>query len=134
MVSVDEHKRSLEEFLKDVEEKIKSDLIVERQRLIGFALSEASCDLFAIFLHRKNLISPGSNVNHRFFTSGRAALQKFSFDFPRKDELLSLLVKQEGYRSMLCYGRAREREEVERAVKNFYRLREMVGPLAGGDI
>ncbi len=64
MASVEEHVKNARELLKDIDEKIRSDLIVERQKIIGFAASEISCDLLAILLHKKNLITPGFNVNH----------------------------------------------------------------------
>ncbi len=134
MVSVEEHKRSLAEFLKDIEEKVRNNLIVERQRLIGFSASEASCDLFAIFLHKKNLITPGFNVNHRFFASERIASSKFSFDFAEKSKLLPLMVRQEEYRSLLCYGKSKEREKVEEAIQNLYKIKELVEKIAGGKI
>ena len=131
MVSVEEHKRALAEFLKDIEEKVRSDLIVERQRLIGFAASEASCDIFAIFLHKKNLITPGFNINHRFFASEKAAKSKFNMDFPEKQTLLPLLVKQDEYRSILCYGKAKEKGKVEIAVQNLYKIKKLIESLLG---
>mgnify|MGYP001559019905 CR=1 FL=1 len=115
----------------NIEEKVRNNLIVERQRLIGFAASEASCDLFAIFLHKKNLISPGFNINHRFFSSEKIAWEKFEFDFPKKNELIPLLVKQEGYRSILCYGKSKERENVEEAIKNLYGIKRLAESISG---
>ncbi len=131
MVTVEEHKKSIEGFLKDIDEKIRNNLLVERQRLIGFAASEASCDIFAVLLHKKALISPGFNVNHRFFASEKKAGQKFNFEIPEKDKLLSLLVKQDACRSLLCYGRRKEKEKVEEAIKNLHEIKSLVEAILG---
>ncbi len=134
MVSVKEHRRSLNEFLKDIEEKARNDLVIERQRIIGFCASEASCDLLALFLHTKGLITPGFNINHRFFSSEKTAREKFDYDFPMKGEVLSLMAKQEHYRTILCYGKSKEREVVEEAIKNLYELKKLVESLLEGKI
>lgn len=131
MVSIEEHKRRAAEMVKDVEEKVKNDLIVERQEIVGFAASEAACDLLAILLHRRNLITPGFAVNHRFFASPQLAQKKYAFDFPHKSELVGLLVNQEKYRSLLCYGKAKERPVVEAAVKNFFAIKQVVEEVVG---
>lgn len=131
MVTVEEHKKSIDDLLKDIEEKIKNNLIVERQRLIGFAASEAACDLFAVLLHRKGLVSPGFNVNHRFFASDKKAKEKFNFDIPEKGRLLGLLVAQDAHRSKLCYGRGKEENEVVKAIKNVYEIKSLVESILG---
>ena len=112
--------------LKDVEDKVRLGIIVDTQKLIGFACSEASCDLFAIMLHKKNLITPGFSVNHRFFSSEKSARERFDFDFSNKDELIRLLVLQEKYRTLLCYGRQKERTVVEEAIKNMQEMKDII--------
>ncbi|MBI2675803.1 MAG: hypothetical protein HYX24_05060 [Candidatus Aenigmarchaeota archaeon] len=134
MPSADEHIKSIKSLFRDVEDKIKAGTLVEMQKLVGFACSEAACDLFALMLHRKNLISPGFNVNHRFFASEKIASEKFSFDFPHKAKLLPLLVNQERFRSILCYGRERERQIVEDCIKAAYKIREIVEEIIGETI
>jgi len=107
------------------------DLIVERQRVIGFAASEISCDLFALLVHKKNLVSPGFNVNHRFFSSEKSAREKFDFEFPKKNELIRLLVSQENYRNLLCYGKSKERKVVEDAIENMQQIKSLIENLTG---
>jgi ADP-heptose:LPS heptosyltransferase len=126
MASPEEHLRNIRELIKDINEKIRSDLIVERQKIIGFATSEITCDLFALLLHKKNLISPGFNVNHRFFSSEKSARERFNFDFPKKAELIPLLVSQENYRILLCYGRSKERKIIEEAIENMLKVKRIV--------
>ena len=126
MGSEDVHKRNIEELMKDIKEKIRSGLIVERQKIMGFAASEITCELFALFLHKKNLITPGFSVNHRFFSSEKSARERFDFDFSNKDELIRLLVLQEKYRTLLCYGRQKERTVVEEAIKNMQEMKDII--------
>jgi len=134
MTSIEEHKKAIASLLKDIEDKVKADTIVEMQKLIGFSCSEAACNLFALLLHRKNLITAGFNVNHRFFASGRTAGKKFAFEFPKKAELLNLLVKQENFRELICYGREKERPLIEDCIKNAHTIKKIVEEVLGGSL
>lgn len=134
MTSVEEHIRNIKQLLNDVEEKIRSDLILERQKLVGFATSEITCELLALLLHKKNLISPGFNVNHRFLASEKSARERFNFSFPKKEELIPLLVSQENYRTLLCYGKSKERKVIEDAIRNMQKIKMMIEKETGGSI
>lgn len=133
MTTIEEHKKVLKELEKDVKEKIRRKIIVERQKLIGFATSEASTNLFAILLHKKNLIPPGFNVNHRFFASIERAKEKFAYDFPSKEKILRSLVKQENFRDKLCYGKYKKPELVKNAIKNYFKLKLVIEKELGED-
>ena len=126
MTTIKEHEKIVQEFLDDINEKIKADLLVERQKIIGFAASEASANLFTIFLHKKNLIEPSFNINHRYFASLKIAESKFNFDFPDKDKIINLLINQENYRNKLCYGKEKSAEIVNSAVKNLFELKRLI--------
>lgn len=73
------HKENARNLIEDIEEKLRLDVAIKRQKLVGFACSEASCELLSILLHKKNLISPGFNVNHRFFASEKIVKRRFDF-------------------------------------------------------
>ena len=126
MTTEEEHKTIQDELEEDINEKINRGILAKRQKLIGFSTSEAATNLFALLLHKHHLISPGFNVNHRFFASAERAKQKFSFDFPNKDETIKLLVDQEKYREKLCYGKNKDESLVKEAVKNYFRLKELI--------
>ena len=126
MTTTSEHIKNIQEMIKDINEKVRTDLLIERQKLIGFATSEVSCDLFAILLHKRNLILPGFNVNHRFFSSEKSARERFDFEFPDKNQLIKLLVSQENYRILLCYGKSKERKVVEGAIENIYKIKSII--------
>ncbi|MFH0837400.1 MAG: hypothetical protein V1870_04685 [Candidatus Aenigmatarchaeota archaeon] len=134
MTSIEEHKQSIRDMLKDIDEKVRNDLIVERQKLIGFAASETACDLFAVLLHKKNLISPGFNMNPRFFVSEKSFKEHFEFDFPRKKEIIPLLIKQEEFKTLLCYGKSKERLIVELAIKNLMKFKNIIEKELGEEI
>jgi hypothetical protein len=126
MTTINEHKEIIKEFFEDLNEKIKAGLLAERQKIVGFAASEASTNLFALLLHSKNLIEPSFSANHRFFASQRIAEDRFNFGFSKKEKILELLVKQEEYRIKLCYGKRKSDETVNSAVKNLFELREII--------
>lgn len=126
MTTEEEHKTIQDELEEDINEKINRGILGKRQKLIGFATSEASTNLFARLLHKLDLISPGFNVNHRFFASIEQAKERFSFDFSNKLEILSLLVDQENYRDKLCYGKSKDDSMVKNAVENYFKLKELI--------
>lgn len=126
MTTIEEHREIAKEFLEDINEKIRANLLMERQKIIGFAASESATNLFAVFLHSKNLIEPSFSINHRFFASLRIAERKFDFDFPKKEEILKLLVKQEDFRNKICYGKSKNLEIVENAIKNLFEIKRII--------
>ncbi len=134
MVSESEHRKIVKELLDDIKDKVRSGLLAERQKVIGFAASEAACHTLALFLHEKGLISPGFNVNHRYFSSEKSARERFSLDFPKKDKILSLLVSQEKFRNLLCYGRDKESHVVEETISNLFKLKKVIEKEMGEEL
>lgn len=126
MTSIEEHGKIVREFLDDINEKIKANLLAERQKIIGFSASEAAVNLFAVLLHKKRIIEPSLNINHRYFASQKIAENKFNFNFPNKDKILSLLISQENYRNKLCYGKEKGTEIVNSAIKNLFELKNLI--------
>ncbi len=126
MTTIEEHREIVREFLDDINEKIRANLVLDRQKIIGFAASEASVNLFAILLHSKNLIEPTFSINHRFFASQRIAERKFNIDFSNKNKILKLLVNQESYRNKLSYGKKKDLEIVNNSIKNLYEIKEII--------
>ena len=126
MTTIEEHEKIAKEFLDDINEKIKANLLLERQKIIGFTASEAAANLFAILLHKKKLIEPSFSVNHRYFAPQRIAENKFNSDFPDKNKILNLLINQEGYRNKLCYWKEKKAEIVNSAIKNLFELKGLI--------
>lgn len=126
MTSLSEHKNNIKQLMEDINEKIRADLLMERQKLIGFAASEASTNLLEFFLHKRELISSGFTVNHTYFSSEKRAERILDFDFPRKKEVIVLLIKQEEFRDILCYGKEKEKGKVEEAIRNLQILKRII--------
>ncbi len=126
MPSIEEHEKTAKELIDDIEEKIRLGIVAKRQKIIGFAVSEASTNLFAIFLHRKKLIEPGFNINHSFFISQKRAENTFPYEFTNKKEILNLLVKIEELRNRLCYGREKDAKEAKEAIDLIFKLKSLL--------
>ncbi len=134
MTSMEEHKKAVKELEDDMEEKIRLNLLKDRQKIIGFAASEASVNCFALLLHKLNLISAGFNVNHKWFASLERAKERFHFGFPRKSKILELLVREEQFRDRLCYGKSKSSDEAEGAIKTFFELKNIIKEETGEEL
>jgi len=126
MTSIKEHKKNFEQFMSDIHEKIRAELLVERQKIIAFNTSEASTNLVEYFLHKKNIVQDGFRLNHNYFVSEKRAKRYLDFDFPKKEELIKLMVNQEEFRNLLCYGKEKEQEKVREAIDNLNEIIEMI--------
>lgn len=126
MTLIEAHKENVKELVEDIEEKLRADITTKRQKLIGFACSEASCELLAILLHKNNLIDPGFNINHRFFASEKIAQNRFNFEFPSKNKLIPFLIKQEEYRNLLCYGKPKDKTLVTECIKTLFEIKKII--------
>lgn len=91
MTSAEEHKKNIRQFMDDINEKIRAGTLLDRQKIIAFAASEAATNLLEYFLHKKELVSGGFRVNHRYFTSDKRAERYISFTFDKKKELIALM-------------------------------------------
>ena len=110
----------------DINEKIRAGILVKRQKLVGFAASEASTNLLEYLLHKRNLITSGFKVNHNYFASHKRAERYLDFDFPKKKEFIQLMVKQDEFRTLLCYGKEKNESIVKEAVDNLTRIKQLV--------
>ncbi|MEK6843890.1 MAG: hypothetical protein AABX83_00530 [Nanoarchaeota archaeon] len=126
MPSIEEHQKIVKELIEDIEEKIRLGVVVQRQKIIGFCVSEASTNLFAIFLHKNKLINAGFQVNHNFFASEKRAENTFQSNFKNKEEILQTLVSIEELRNRLCYGRDKEAKEVNEAIELLFKLKRLL--------
>lgn len=126
MTSVEEHKKAIQEFIDDINEKIRAGLLVERQKIIGFSVSEASTNLLEYFLHKQNLITTGFKLNHNYFASEKRAERYIEVDFPQKREIISIMVKIDESRTILCYGKEKKEEAVRNAIVLLEKIKELI--------
>ncbi len=126
MTSIEEHESNIKEFLEDINEKMRAGLLVKRQKIIAFSASEAASNILELYLHKKNLVSSGFRVNHRYFSSKKQAERFFDFEFKIKKDIIDLMIKQEELRNILCYGKEKKEDKVKEAINNVYKLKEMI--------
>ena len=73
-------------------------------------------------LHKLNLLIFSAQIKHNWFLAKNKIKKKFPFDFPEKDNILSLLFKIEEMRNLLCYSKRQPEAIIE---KNLLLLEEM---------
>jgi len=123
-MKIESHLENLRESIEEIENAITKG-IDKRQRTIGFHTSAAAVDMLEILLHEKNLIDPGFIVKHDWFNSKRRVMEKFHFDFSKKEDILELILEIEKVRNSLCYGKRQEVFILEKLVENFNHLRKI---------
>ncbi len=122
-MNIESHLKNLKESIEVINESIQKG-ILERKRNIGFNASAGAIDMLETFLHKKSLIDPGFIVKHEWFNSDRMIKEKFSFDFPEKEEVIKLISDIEKKRNLLCYGKPQKEETVREVIDNFNRLKD----------
>ncbi|MFH1711585.1 MAG: hypothetical protein ABH840_04700 [Nanoarchaeota archaeon] len=126
---IEEHVKAYEEHVRNIKRLIDEGL-EENQRNVGYNVSQGSIELFAILLHRKNLIQgSGEQFDHRIFKSKSLIEKKIPIEFPERKKILELMNTIELERNSVCYGKRKRREEIEGMIKRFNQLREVINNL-----
>ncbi len=122
----EEHEKAYTEHLKNIDNAIENG-IEDNQRNLGFNISQGSVELFAIYLHKLNLIQgPGDQFDHRIFKNKSLMSKKIPPNFPEKKEILELMEKIETEKNVICYGKRKPKEKIELLLKNFQNLRKII--------
>lgn len=90
------------------------------QRVIGLHASRGIVDLLSVYLHEKEKISIGTQINHRWFKSKK--VKNKLPDFEEKDKITDKLVELELLCEDLSYGAPKPIEEMEKTLKLFKEL------------
>lgn len=96
--------------------------IEKAQRIVGVHASRGIVELLSLFLHKKELVKSGLQLNHRWFKSEKI-LQKLP-DFINKREVVRKMVQLENLCEILSYGKKRPVSETEKAIQLFKELEE----------
>lgn len=115
--------------LKEHEENLKLAIergLLKNQRNIAYNASQASVELFSMYMHKLDLIAIGENLDHRIFKS-KTVDNRIPQDFPKKDKALALMRKLEEKRNVLCYGKARPESEIKDVINSYNELKEIIG-------
>ena len=127
-MKIEEHKESFEEHKETIFNwALEVKGIEKSQRTIGLHASRAVIDLLSIYLLRKGKISPGKQINHRWFKSKKAADKIPTFQ--NKNQIVSGIVELELLCEKLTYGSKRPESEVKKALELFNELERNIGSL-----
>lgn len=132
-MKIEHHLENLKESVEEVENAVKEGL-TKKQRTLGFHTSSAAIDILEIILHKYNLIDPGFIIKHEWLSSKRKIEEKFSFEFPRKEDILRHVTKIESARNKLCYGKRQKEEDLEAIAKEFSQLKDLFVEASGYEL
>ena len=125
-MKVEEHEKAYEEHKRNIDRSIEEG-IEENQRNIAYNISQGSVELFAIFLHKLKFIAgSGDQFDHRIFKSVQLIKKKIPYIFPGRKVILELMRKIEDERNALCYGSRKSLDRIEKLIKNFNELRDII--------
>ena len=112
MTSIQVHKEHIKEHLQEMEDAVAIGM-EKRPATIGLHVSACSISLLELYLHVLGKISSGTIVKHEWFKEPKPgqkimplAERKLGVDFPKKDEILSLMYTIEEFRNKLIYGKS----------------------------
>lgn len=100
------------------------------QRIVGLHASRGIVELFSAYLHQKNLITPGAQINHRWFKS-KTVLERLP-TFPDREAVVGLMVELEVQSENIAYGAPKAREEIEGILELFINTESTIVNLDGG--
>lgn len=123
-MKIEDHLRNIKESLEVINESIEHG-IMNRQRNIGFNISTASTEMLEVFLHKNNLINPGTILKHEMFNSEKKINEKFNFEFENKIKILELIHQIEKKRNILCYGKPQPAEVIRLVIEEFNKLKSL---------
>lgn len=90
------------------------------QRTVGLHASRGIIDLLSAYLHEKNKITPGTQINHRWFKSKNVEDRLPEFD--KKRDIIEDIVKLELLCEDLSYGAPKPIENIKEALGLFKKL------------
>jgi len=131
-MKVEEHEKAYEEHIRNINRAIEEG-IEENQRNLGYNISQASVELFSIYIHKLNLIqSSGEQFDHRTFKSIELTKKKVPPEFKEREKIIKLMREIELERNVICYGKRKPKDRIEKMVKYFNELRKIINSQIGG--
>ena len=125
-MKIEEHEKAYQEHVQNLNKAIE-DGIEDNQRNISYNVSQGAIELFAIYLHKLNLLEgSGDQFNHRIFKSKKLTERKIPLLFPARKDILELMKAIEDKRNMFCYGKRKSEREIMSFINNFQKLRAII--------
>lgn len=131
----EKHWETLQEVLDEIETALKDPRgLPAHQRRLAFSLSLGSVTLIELYLHRLNVITPGSKIHHEWFKrkKEKVFIQLQSqvlppiTTLPDFDQMVTLAIKIEEKRDDLAYGSPAKEELIQEKINLFFKLKELV--------
>lgn len=125
-MKIEEHEKAYEEHIRNINRAIEEG-IEENQRNLGYNISQASVELFSIYLHKLNLIqSSGDQFDHRVFKNAELTKKKIPPKFNEREKIIKLMREIELERNVICYGKRKPKERIEKMIRYFNELRGII--------
>ncbi len=125
-MKIEEHQKAFDEHERNIRRCIDEG-IVENQRNVSYNISQASIEIFSMYLLKLKLVPISINYDHRIFKNNAELEKKIPFDFPEKSRLLSLMRIIEERRMLLCYGKRKALKDVEEMIDCYNKLKALLG-------
>ena len=131
MASITIHKQHIREHLQELDDAVAIGL-ERRPATIGLHTSACSIELLELYLHITGKITTGTVLKHEWFKAPKPgqkiaplAERKLGFDFPHKNDVLSLLYVIEEERNKLIYGKS-NKASIETVLRTFNKLHLLI--------
>lgn len=130
MTSIEEHRKKIKEHLEEIDDAIEEG-VEKKPVTIGFHCSACSIQFLELYLHVINNIPVGKIIKHDWFKKPKPEQKiealierKLPINFPRKEEIYSLIYELEEKRNSLVYGKSSEKE-IKKVLASFLKLKEI---------
>ena len=125
-MKVEEHEKAYKEHLNNLNKFIEEG-VEENQRNVGYNVSQGSIELFVIYLHKLHLLQDsGDQFDHRIFKNKALIEKKVPSKFPERSKILNLMKNIELERNIICYGKRKPKDRIEKMIRNFQKLRKLI--------
>lgn len=125
-MKLEEHEKAYDEHIKNIKRAIDEGL-EENQRNAGFNISQGAVELVSIYLHKLRLFQDsGDMLDHRIFKNKGLTEKKLPFEFRDHKKILQIMREIELERNVLCYGKRKPKQKIEKMIKLFNNLREII--------
>jgi glycerophosphoryl diester phosphodiesterase len=131
MTTIAQHKLHIQEHMQELTDALTLG-IENRPATISLHASACSISLLEAYLHALGKISIGAMIKHEWFKEPKIgqkilplAERKLGVDFPRKQEILSLMYAIEEHRNKLIYGKP-TKETATVLLSSFQKLHQII--------
>ena len=123
-MKIEDHLININNSIETINECIQKD-VIKRQRTIAFNISVTVAEMLELYLHKNNLINPGTMIKHEMFNSIQRVQEFLNFEFNNKEKIIELYNKIEKLRNILCYGKPQQEEKIKEMIELFNEVKNI---------